>query len=248
MQTPTWIYLSPHPDDVALSCGGLVWEQTQSGFQVEVWTICSGEPGPGALSSFAQLLHERWQTGPEAFEQRRQEDRASCQVLGAGWRHFSLPDCIYRRSAAGEHLYASNDAIMSELDPQETSLVEMLADQILGALPAGAQLVSPLAIGGHVDHRLTRAAAEKTGLALRYYADFPYVQWRPQSIEDLHQQGWRRISSPVSPAGLHAWQASIAAHRSQISTFWSNLQAMQAEIETYCQQGQGSGLWQAPDA
>ncbi|MBN2499463.1 MAG: PIG-L family deacetylase, partial [Anaerolineales bacterium] len=54
------IYLSPHLDDVALSCGGLVWEQAQAGMAVEVWSVCAGDPPPGELSEYARSLHARW--------------------------------------------------------------------------------------------------------------------------------------------------------------------------------------------
>jgi len=39
-----WIYLSPHLDDAVLSCGGIIWQQVQSGHQVEIWTICAADP------------------------------------------------------------------------------------------------------------------------------------------------------------------------------------------------------------
>ena len=94
-----WVYLSPHFDDVSFSCGGLVWEQAQTGMQVSVWTICAGDPLPGPLPPFAEKLHARWDIGQAAVRERRAEDKASCQVLGAVAQHFNIPDCIYRRSA-----------------------------------------------------------------------------------------------------------------------------------------------------
>src|SRR6266508_5878097 len=93
-----WIYLSPHFDDVVLSCGGMVWEQTQAGHKVEAWTICAGAPGPGEpISDFARQLHTRWGTGPEAVPVRRAEDDAALHLLGSESRYWDLPDCIYRR-------------------------------------------------------------------------------------------------------------------------------------------------------
>lgn len=85
MQT---IYLSPHLDDVALSCGGLVWQEAQAGEQVAIWTICAGGIPPGPLSDFAKKLHKRWQTGRNAVKHRRQEDIASCSILDAGFRQI----------------------------------------------------------------------------------------------------------------------------------------------------------------
>src|SRR5512139_3118661 len=77
-----WIYLSPHLDDAALSCGGLIWEQVHAGDTVSVWTICAGDPPNGSLSPFAEALHARWQSGIEAAVLRREEDVTSCLLLG----------------------------------------------------------------------------------------------------------------------------------------------------------------------
>ena len=107
-----WIYLSPHFDDVALSVGGLLWEQSRAGEQASIWTVCGAGPPPGDYSPFAESLHTRWKTGTEAIQTRRAEDVKACQYLGANFMHFDIPDCIYRRSPkTGEHLYASEESL-----------------------------------------------------------------------------------------------------------------------------------------
>lgn len=240
----TWIYLSPHLDDVALSCGGLLWEQAQAGEEVSVWTLCAGDPPHGALSPFAETLHDRWQSGIAAAEQRRLEDIASCQRLEASFRHFSLPDCIYRRSPlSGEFLYASEADLWIPIHSEEGSLIETLSREIQANLPPQAKLVTPLALGGHVDHRLARAAAERLGLPLWYYADYPYCTSAASDPANLRQAGWSSQTFSVSTAGLHAWQEAVAAHTSQISTFWADLEEMQAAIEAYYRISEGVELW-----
>jgi len=241
-----WIYLSPHPDDVALSCGGLVWEQVQAGNAVSIWTICAEDPPAGPLSPFAASLHTRWDTGSAAMEQRRAEDIASCALLEATHRHFPIPDCIYRR-AEGEFLYASEAALFNPLHPKEASQVERLSEELDRTVTRETNLVCPLALGDHVDHRLTRAAAEHLQRPLWYYADYPYVLRVSGQIEKLQREGWTAIAFKVSDPGLRAWEASIAAHKSQISTFWPDLEAMHAAIRAYhCQNDGGVRLWQSP--
>jgi LmbE family N-acetylglucosaminyl deacetylase len=246
-----WIYLSPHLDDIALSCGGLLWEQAQVGEPVSVWTICAGDPPEGPLSAFAEELHDRWETGREATQARRQEDILACQRLGALYRHFSIPDCIYRQGAGSPgQLYTSERAIFGPLHPYEAALVETLSEEITRRLPAQAELVVPLAIGGHVDHRLTRAAAERlaqSGRRLWYYADYPYALSNLEALENLSRAGWLDSPFSVSPAGLAAWQEGVAAHSSQISTFWPNLQTMKGALQAYCQQNKGVHLWRPAD-
>jgi len=46
----TWIFLSTHFDDVALSAGGMVWELTAGVTGVEIWTIAAGEPAAWAAA------------------------------------------------------------------------------------------------------------------------------------------------------------------------------------------------------
>jgi LmbE family N-acetylglucosaminyl deacetylase len=131
----TWIYLSPHFDDIALSCGGQVWEQAQAGQAVSIWTICGGEPPDGPLSAFAQEHHERWGTGRQAVAARREEDIAACKILSAAYRHFDLPDCLYRRvddfpgrpeEEIGKPFfpYDSHDALFGSIHPAEERLVD----------------------------------------------------------------------------------------------------------------------------
>lgn len=239
-----WIYLSPHLDDVALSCGGLLWEQARGGEHVSVWTICAGDPPPGAFSSFARSLHERWDTGPDATARRRQEDIQSCRIMGAAFKHFPIPDCIYRRGEAlDQYLYPTEEAIFDKIHTDEGDLVTSLSDGIIRMLPQDAQLVSPLTLGGHVDHRLTRTAAEQTGRPLYYYADYPYVLDEAEWPDILRIGSGKPHRFEISPPGLESWIEAVYAHRSQISTFWTDYAAIQAAIRSYSREIGGMILW-----
>ena len=241
-----WIYLSPHLDDAALSCGGLIWEQTHAGERVTVLTVCAGIPDPARepLSPFAQELHARWGAGPEAAAIRQAEDVAACRVLGAAPRHLPLLDCIYRTGPDGQHIYASEQALNGPLHPYEAARAARLSRLRAARLPRNAQVVCPLGLGNHVDHQLTRLAAEQLGRPLWYYADYPYVLKHPAALDSLAQTGWRRQLFPIRRAGLTAWQDSVAAYTSQISTFWADQAAMRFAIEEYASRELVVYLWQ----
>jgi len=232
-----WIYLSPHFDDIALSCGGLVWEQAQAGNSVSLWTICGGDPPRRALSAYAQILHQRWETGVQATQARRGEDIAACQTLGVPFRHFGFPDCIYRpRRKDIPHYYTSDKAIFGTVHPAERkNMVYRLSNIFRQEIPTGTQLVCPLTLGNHVDHVITRRAAERSGHALWYYPDYPYVLKSAAVLERYRQDGWKAVQFPISESGLRAWQDSVARHTTQINTFWPNLEAMRAAIRDYAQ-------------
>ncbi len=228
-----WIYLSPHLDDAVFSCGGLIWEQVRRGDPVEVWTICAGDPPAGELSSFAQSLHARWEAGEAPIATRRAEDVRACTYLGAGFRHFSLPDCIYRRHPdTGLPLYTSEDAIFGEVDEAESGLIEWLANELQAWLSPEARVVCPLSLGGHVDHRLVRRAVEGLARALWFYVDFPYALEAAHDLARVIPQGYTFCSAPLSEEGLQAWRAAIGRYASQISTFWEH----EAEIEQQLRQ------------
>ncbi len=235
------IYLSPHLDDVALSLGGLIWEQTQAGQDVSIFTICAGDPPPGELSPFAESLHVRWEVGREAMADRRAEDIESCQRLGASYHHLDISDCIYRRSPrTGEHLYNSEGALWIPVHPDEAILIDVISNAIREILPSNAKLVCPLTLGKHVDHRLTRAAAERVGVPICYYADYPYVL----DVDDFKfATNLKSSVYSITPPGMFAWQDAIGSHRSQISTFWDDLVEMRSAIQAYYDQMGGIWLW-----
>jgi len=238
-----WLYLSPHLDDAVFSCGGLIWEQASRRDEVQVWTICAGDPPPLPLSAYAQGLHDRWGTGQGGAAPRRAEDVLACRRLGARYRHFSIPDAIYRRNPEdGKPLYTSDEDLFRALPASEYGLVEQLADQLKELLPPECQLVCPLALGNHVDHQLVRAAVESTGLPLWYYADLPYVLRAGGPPDDL-VAGIQACTFQVTGFGLDAWVESAAAYGSQIGTFWPGVVAMQAELRAYCHAMGGVRLW-----
>ena len=242
-----------------MSCGALVWEQVRQGQQVSIWTLCAGDAPAGPLSPFASELHARWQTGAEAGAARRSEDSEACQHLGASYRHLPLRDCIYRRQGEpfptpgasppepplepGEFLYATRDAIFGPLHPAETPLVSQLGAFLASQIPAQAQVVCPLAIGGHVDHRLTVAAAQSLAQPVWFYADYPYIASQPEEIAKLEDAGWQRHTWDISAPAQAAWEAAVAAHRSQISTFWPDQASLQAALQAHRQFLGGAALW-----
>ncbi len=238
-----WVYLSPHFDDAAYSCGGLIWEQTQSDAQVEIWTVCAGMP-PGELTPFAAELHARWGSGAQAVRERRDEDQEACHILGAAQQLFPIPDCIYRFLPDGSAVIVNNEDLFRAPLEHESALQGWLAGRLADLLPAGAQMVAPLTLGGHVDHRLARAAAERLGRPLLYYADFPYVAREPVDLAQWIAPGWQAWEQPVSADGLDAWQRAVAAYRSQISTFWAGEEELRADMQRYWRANHGLGrLW-----
>ncbi|MBE0411141.1 MAG: PIG-L family deacetylase [Anaerolineales bacterium] len=239
-----WVYLSPHLDDVAFSCGGLVWEQSRSGKKVGVWTICAGDPPNGPLPPLAERLHARWGIDRQAVSQRRSEDENSCRLMGAAWKHFTIPDCIYRRSTiTGVPYYPEEDDIFGRLHHEEVNLVEKLTGLLALELPKDTNLVIPLGIGDHVDHSLVRLAAENLDRPLLYYADYPYVLKSRESDVEKYE-GMEVLLSGLTDQSLQVWEDAVTAYGSQISTFWQDEHSAKQSIREYHHKYNGVRLWQ----
>jgi LmbE family N-acetylglucosaminyl deacetylase len=251
MQTPIAsqygaVYLAPHLDDVALSCGGQVFDCTQAGERILIVTVMAGSPVLTAQSAYIAGLHERWQLAGDAAAERRAEDAAACAILGADYLHLAVPDCIYRLDPEhGTPLYNSDADIFGEIHPAERGLRDAIA-QLLAALPAAGHVVAPLTVGHHVDHLLVRAAAEQVWPdSLWYYEDYPYVENRGYLRRVLGDdlRNWRPDVFEVSHWGMQAKFDAIWAFRSQLSTFFGSRAEMESRVRGYCEQTGGERLW-----
>ena len=226
------IYISPHLDDVVLSCGGTVSQQTAAGETVLVITTFAGDPAPGpALSPFAQQLHTRWETPKDATATRRREDLAALRLLDAAGEHWSRADCIYRQTPSGDFPYDSEESLWGNIHPAEESLVDELAGRML-ALPLAREgtLYAPLGVGGHVDHNIIHTAAITCGKSVVFYEDFPYSR-DPKTVSSrLTSVRWKSRLSMFTEKALDAKIAAIGCYRSQLSTFWASLEALGMDI------------------
>lgn len=246
----THVYLSPHLDDAALSCGGMIHRQAQAGEPVVVISLCAGFPPPGQLTPFAESLHARWRiSAAQAVSARRAEDQAALQTLGAAAVHLDTPDCIYRLDPqTGEALYGSEASLWGEVQASEAGLLERAAaavEEILRRFQA-RRFYAPLALGHHVDHQLARRAAERLGV-WAYYEDYPYADREanlsPNSlITGAETSTLTPAVVPISEADLAAQCRAVAAYASQISTFWSGADQIEPGLRAYSRHTGGREL------
>jgi LmbE family N-acetylglucosaminyl deacetylase len=238
------IFLSPHLDDSAYSCGGLIWEKIRDGVSVEIWTIFSGIPPLDNLPPYASQLHLRWGLSEVNRTLRNMEDLKACAILGCTWRHFGYPDCIYRTLPGSSNPLIKEDAdLFQPVRVVEFPLVLEVAGRVKEQLQPGDQLVAPLAIGGHVDHRIVRNAAESLDFNLSYYPDFPYAALEPASAKDCVPPGCTESIIKLSTRGLKKWQQAVAAYASQVSSFWPSADALNGSVKVYANSSAGCRLW-----
>ena len=236
-----YIYISPHLDDAALSAGGWIYEQTQLGNLVEIWTMMCGFPPTKELSPYAQFMHNQWgmESAKEVVSGRRQEDINAAKILGATVHHFDFLDCIYRRDKNGNWIYSD---IFVEPDSQEDDLPKQIADEISKRLKPTDKLVCQFGIGKHVDHVTVRRAAELLGKPLLYVADIPYLFKSPEQLNP-NTAGMKENVELVSEAGIRLWQEAVLAYESQILALFKSPEVMREQIKQYCLSNNGLRFW-----
>jgi LmbE family N-acetylglucosaminyl deacetylase len=166
------IFVAPHPDDVALSCGGAVAVAARATLPTIV-TVFAGQP-TGDPGEFARFQHGRWGVAVEEIGSHRQaEDTCAATALGESvipcWLDFL--DAIYRNPA-----YDSDEALFGTLLDTDLPLIGEVTERL--AAFNGDEYLVPLGVGRHVDHQIAFRAGRrlaKRGATVWAYADVPYA-------------------------------------------------------------------------
>jgi LmbE family N-acetylglucosaminyl deacetylase len=187
------LVLSPHLDDAALSCGALIADAAAQTAVTVVTLFTEAGPPPYTLSARRYLRQTGARDARALYRQRRDEDQAALESLGVSWAHAGLIEAQHRRrkTSAGRSTWWA--ALLPELEHTYPVYRLHVTAGRLAAADTGtlrtaiafvrwlagrrpALVLAPLAIGGHVDHVLARAVAQRSGAPLVYYSDFPYNQ------------------------------------------------------------------------
>jgi LmbE family N-acetylglucosaminyl deacetylase len=229
------LFLSPHLDDAALSCGATIHQLARRGETVTILTVTAGDPTESTVDTEKiQDLHERWQAGENPTAVRRREDIEAAGVLGAEFIHLPIGDCIYRTAHKwGETtaLYSTEESLFGEVHPDDDALRRLLATPI----PQANVLYVPLGVGHHVDHQITRdwglyLAKQNPALALKLYEEYPYVNNQVAIQRALDFYAPRKLeveARRADEADVMEKVRAILCYRSQISTFWKSDAAME---------------------
>jgi LmbE family N-acetylglucosaminyl deacetylase len=228
------IYLSPHLDDAALSCGGAILAYVGAGAGVLVVTFSTAAPAPeGPFSALAQQFHADWNLSPDqVVAARLQEEQLSMERLGCDYHWADLLDAIYRFPEAYNH----RDSLFgtpAEGDPLSARLPLFIAE-LRERFPE-ATFYAPLGVGSHVDHLITHNAAYTTlGNTALFYEDLPYtikpgaLAQRLAALPDAHAHRTLPIDTT-----LQGKIAAIDAYASQLGELFGGAEAMATAIAAY---------------
>jgi LmbE family N-acetylglucosaminyl deacetylase len=234
------VYFQPHFDDAVLSCGGSIGLQAATGNRVLVVTVFGGIPSADTrLSSFAAQTLQRMglSTNPaEAMRQRRAEDQAAVESLGADVFRLDYLDAIFRGDPA---YYQGDDALFGRVTAADLSLDEDLAsvfDAIRQRAPLAA-FYAPLGIGHHVDHQLCCSAADRLAqrkVNVKFYEDFPYVTNSGALAARQRELSITMEAELVEVSGMmRQKEEAVAQYRSQVPDLFGSEDKMIRTLNSY---------------
>jgi LmbE family N-acetylglucosaminyl deacetylase len=245
------IFVSPHFDDVAYSCGGTISKLVSEGQRPLVITVFAGIPtftfNPlNLVSKAGRPLAFRVHRGmgfsleyclnpAKIVKLRRQEDAQALDYLGADVFWLDYLDGIYRGNARRyTHL---QQLLGGEIHPEDHKISQQLAAELgkIDEQHPGITWYMPLGVGRHVDHQLVSAAAQgliERGASVKFYEDFPYV-----AADGALQARLQELNRPLKPSQVeialqHRVEAA-ALYASQIKMSFGNKNAIQKAIQDY---------------
>lgn len=256
------IFISPHLDDIALSCGGFAHQCVQAGRKTVIVSVCTADAPPRAqLSPTALRIHDiEWRLGDHPYIVRRAEDIRACNLLGAQAVHLNLLDAIYRYGADGKPYYLE-DFMGGRVMPADfatqgqqlqASLHALLTDLTHNQDKHALIGIVPLALGGHIDHVITRHSAEAVfaewGIPLSYYEDFPYAE-KDDVLSRVEMRGKTSHTVALSEADISARINAILCYTSQLEAVFhveqppNVLEAVAKRVRRYVTHANGERYW-----
>jgi LmbE family N-acetylglucosaminyl deacetylase len=203
------VVVSPHLDDAALSCGGLMAHAASRTSVTVVTLFTEANRGPHTLSARRYLHQVGAHSAETLYQQRRAEDRAALEPKGITCVHAGLTEALFRRRPvkARRRLWAHLMPELAHIYPVyrlhltsgriATADADTLRDAegfVQRLVGSGRHLLmAPLGVGGHVDHVLARSVAERSGARVVYYSDFPYNQQNPVPDGFIQRNGLMKM-------------------------------------------------------
>jgi LmbE family N-acetylglucosaminyl deacetylase len=240
------LVLSPHLDDAVLSCGGRIAETTARGGEVLVVTVFTADEPAEPPSRLAADLRRWWRLpAGEVMAARRREDAAALARLGAGLLHLGLPEAPYRLAAPGRPFYGELARLFGEPDPEDRDALVGTLGARLAQLPTAALRLAPLAVGGHVDHRLVRAAVEAGGGPAAFYEEFPYAEWKWLALRRAlgSPRAWGEETLPLSEETFERRVGAILAYESQVPAMFRSEARLRKQLRRYLRRAGGERIW-----
>lgn len=234
---PNALFLSPHLDDVAFSCGGTLFRLVAAGWNVTLLTVFTASvPDP---RGFALRCQTDKGLAPEVdyMALRRAEDQAAAERLGVGVNgvvHRPFPEAPHRGYDSSVELFAGAHA--------DDAVWRGIADdlRLLTGETAPDVVFAPQGLGNHVDHlQVIRAVLAVGGLAERtgWYRDTPYAIREPLATPAGNLSAELcEVAADISDEPLARKVMACRAYGSQVGFQFGGDAAVQPRLEAFHRQ------------
>lgn len=227
----TALFVSPHLDDVAFSCGGVLVRLARAGWAVHLATVFTASVKEPEGFALACQLDKGLPADVDYMALRRAEDEVFAERAGG---YVTLHHLLH--AEAPHRGYSSAEALFSGLLPQDDvwrAVCESLQPLIERVRPA--LLFAPQGLGGHVDHLQTIRAV--LALPARpptlWYRDAPYAFRNADAAPaGLLPAGLAPRAFDIA-AVLPAKTNAVAAYASQLGFQFGGEAAMQAALRGF---------------
>jgi len=152
--------VSPHPDDIALSCGGLM--RLLQDIDITLFTCFT-------RSYYAPFVELKAALSDVVREIRTREDREYARQVGAKYIELGLEDVSVRFPDMAEWI--------CKHPKKENSYVSLVEKIVEAVSPEYTHILCPLGIGYNIDHLITHDAirgAASVSQRVLFYEDLPY--------------------------------------------------------------------------
>lgn len=237
MARRTALFLSPHLDDVAFSCGGLAAILADAGWHTVLATLFTRSILSPKGFALACQLDKALDPDIDYMALRRGEDTLAAGILDVGIvRWMGLPEAPHRGYGSPAELFGgirNDDSAAAEITTAMRSLDTAHRPHLV---------LAPQGIGNHVDHRLVTSCALAAFGALRlaYYRDAPYVIRHPEARPSLGTDGGTHTAIDISRA-LERKISASAAYTTQVGFQFGGLDHLAVALRHFAmQEGQGA--------
>ena len=136
--------------------------------------------------------------------------------------HLEYLDCIYRKDKNGEALLKEHQDLFKELTDTEIELSSTIASQ-LKKICLGNNVLVPVCLGSHRDHKIVRDAAEAAKLNIyAYYEEYPYWARKDRDHSIIEPAGFKKTEKTLSEEECLLKKKAINCYKHPIKSLFES--------------------------
>lgn len=237
----TALFVSPHLDDAAFSCGGALIELRRSSWRTILCTVFTRSVLNPAGFALACQTDKGLSAEIDYMKLRRAEDLEFARIADTSETlHLNFLEAPHRGYNSAAELFAgikTGDHIWQDLALEFEKIVAERKPDLIFA---------PQGIGNHVDHLQTIKAltANRFAAPIAWYRDTPYVIRNPNAQpSDLLPASLKVQTVAISAGALEQKIAGCAAYQTQINFQFGGAQKLAESLrEFHRAEAEQSGL------